>query len=433
MSDVTANVSSVGASGSTTRVRAVTIASVGNILEWFDFTVYGLVAVIMAKHFFPNADATVALLASFATFGVGFVTRPVGAIVFGRLGDVRGRKFVLLLSMFMMAGGSFLMGIAPTYATIGVLAPILIVVARLLQGFSAGGEFGSAAAFLIEWAPEGRRGFYGSFHQVGTSGGLLVGSLLLVILSAILPPPDIEAWGWRIPFLLGGALAIVAMYMRRRVDETPKFRAIEAAPAAVAPAAAEPILKPLLQNVGIVTLWTVSVFATIVFMPTFTQKFAGLTRADALWATTVAIIVNVLAIPLAGHLSDKIGRKPVIMTAAVGFAVLSVPLFNVIVSGASLVMIAFVQSVFAFLSALNSGPGPAAISELFTTRQRSTLVSVGVAIAVVVFGGFAPFIATILIEKTGTPIAPAYYVVACALITGLTVLTMRETAKQPLR
>jgi MHS family proline/betaine transporter-like MFS transporter len=426
---MTAQVSAVGTTNSSKSVRSVAVASIGNILEWFDFTVYGFVAVIMAKHFFPASNEYTSLLLSFATFGAGFVARPIGAVVFGRMGDVKGRKFVLLLSMFLMAAGSFLIGIAPTFASIGMWASMLIVFARVVQGFSAGGEFGNAAAFLIEWAPEGRRGFYGSFHQVGTSGGLLVGSVLVAVLSTLLSPADFDNWGWRIPFLLGGTLALIGMYMRRNMDETPFFLKKSETDTQQA----ELIIKPILKCIGIVTLWTVSVFVTLVYMPTFTQKFGHLSRSDALWATTIALIVNVLSMPLAGYLSDRFGRRSLILIASVAFALLTVPFFQIIVTGTTFSTIAFILALFGLFSATIAATGPATISELFATKRRSTWVSIGSAIAVLIFGGFAPFIATLLIEKTGSPISPAYYVVACAILTGITALTLRETAKLPLR
>src|SRR5919201_2035131 len=204
--------------------RAVTAAVVGNLLEWYDFAVYAFVATIIAKKFFPPGDEVTALLSTFLAFGLGFVARPLGGIIIGRLGDTRGRRFALLLTIMMMAVGTVMIGLLPTYETIGVLAPILLVVARLLQGFSAGGEWGSSTAFIVEWAPRGRRGLYGSSQQVSVVGGLMLGSGVAALLNTIITPADMEAWGWRVPFLLGGILGTVGMYMRQTVDEHPAFK-----------------------------------------------------------------------------------------------------------------------------------------------------------------------------------------------------------------
>ncbi|MEO8164511.1 MAG: MFS transporter, partial [Betaproteobacteria bacterium] len=204
--------------------KAVTAAVMGNLLEWYDFAIYGYLATIVARNFFPKGDEMTALLSTFATFGVGFVVRPLGGILIGRLGDVRGRKTALMLTIFMMAFGTVLIGLIPTYDSIGLWAPALLVAARLLQGFAAGGEWGGSTAFIVEWAPEAKRGLYGSFQQSSLAAGLLLGSGIAALFSTVLTPQDMESWGWRIPFLLGGILAPVGIYMRRNIDETPAFR-----------------------------------------------------------------------------------------------------------------------------------------------------------------------------------------------------------------
>jgi MHS family proline/betaine transporter-like MFS transporter len=216
-------VATSGIQGVKTR-KAVTAAVIGNLLEWYDFAVYAFVATIIAKRFFPPGDEVTALLSTFLAFGLGFVARPLGGIIIGRLGDTRGRKFALLLTIMMMAIGTVLIGILPTYETIGVLAPLLLVVARLMQGFSAGGEWGSSTAFIVEWAPKGRRGLYGSTQQMSVVGGLLLGSGVAAILNTIFTPADMETWAWRVPFLLGGILGPVGMYMRRTIEETPAYQ-----------------------------------------------------------------------------------------------------------------------------------------------------------------------------------------------------------------
>ncbi len=207
--------------------RAVSAAIVGNILEWYDFAIYGYVATIIAHNFFPSGDQVGALLATFATFGIGFVARPLGGIIIGRMGDTRGRKAALLLTIFLMAIGTVGIGLIPSYNSIGVLAPLLLVICRLMQGFAAGGEWGGATAFIVEWAPEKRRGFFGSFQQASVAGGLLLGSAIAALCSTLLSADQMEAWGWRIPFLLGIILVPVGIYMRSDIKETPAYRQSE--------------------------------------------------------------------------------------------------------------------------------------------------------------------------------------------------------------
>jgi len=411
--------------------RAVGAAVVGNVLEWYDFAVYGYLATIIAKNFFPPGDEVAALLATFAAFGVGFVVRPLGGIVIGRLGDTRGRKVALILTIMLMAVGTVLIGIIPSYATIGILAPILLVLARLLQGFSAGGEWGGSTAFIVEWSPADRRGFYGSFQQCSVVGGLLLGSGVAALLSSIMAPADMESWGWRIPFLLGGLIGPIGMYIRRKIDETPAYRRVAQAPATAVTGAPSPLLLAA-RAFGFTVVWTVAFYIFLSYMPTFTQKYAGLSRAAALWSNTAGLLLLMIAIPAMGRLSDRIGRKPLLLACCIAFVVLPYPLFTLMLSGASLWTIVLIQLLVGFAIAPFSGAGPAAIAEIFPTGTRSTYMSTGYALAVAIFGGFAPFIATWLISETGSPISPTYYVIACAILSTIVIFRLRETARAPL-
>lgn len=414
-----------------TQRRATFVAALGNILEWYDFTVYAYLAAIVAKLFFPAVDETASLLSSFAVFGVGFLARPLGGFVLGPIGDAKGRKFVLLLTMMLMAMASLVIGLCPSHASIGIAAPIILVLARLVQGFSAGGEFGSAAVFLVEWASPGRRGLAGSSIQLGTFGGALLGSGIVALISSTITPEALEDWGWRVPFIFGGILGIVAMYARRHVHETPVFRKVQvmSSPAV----SGNGVTKAVIQTIGIIVLCTVSAYATFVYMPTFTQKFGGLTRPEALWANTIGLVIAVVLIPVAGALSDRIGRRPTMGLSAAGFVLLSVPLFHLLSSGRTFTIVVEVQAIFAVLAALSCAPVPAAISESFATESRTTGVTIASAIAATIFGGFAPFMLTFLIDQTANPIAAAFYVVFAGIVTGVTLLTMRETAFERLR
>ena len=402
------------------------------MLEWYDFAVYSYVATIIAKNFFPVGDEVAALLATFAVFGLGFVIRPLGALVVGRAGDVKGRKFTLLVTIFMMAVGTVMIGLIPSYATIGIAAPLLLVVPWLLQSFSVGGEFATSIAFIVEWAPEKKRGFFGSFQQISTVGGLLLGSGVAATLSTLLDGEAMQSWGWRIPFLVGGVIGIVGFYIRRNVEETPAFEQAQTQPDTVAADEVSPFILAL-KAFGFATIWTVSFYIFLFYMPTFTQRFTGLTRTAALWSNTAGLLLLLIMIPVMGKLSDKIGRRPLLLTCCAAFVVLTYPLFSAMHNGASLTTVVLVQLFVGLLISLYAGTAPATMVEIFRTKNRSTYMSIGYALAATVFGGFAPFIATWLISVTGSPLSPTYYVIAAAVVSGLTVLTMKETARLPLR
>jgi MHS family proline/betaine transporter-like MFS transporter len=412
------------------RRQAIGAAVIGNILEWYDFSAYAFVATIIAKRFFPAGDDIAALLSTFAAFGIGFLARPLGGIVIGRLADRRGRKFALILTILLMAAGTVAIGLIPGYETLGWAAPVLLVLARLAQGFSTGGEWGGSTSFIVEWAPENRRGLFGSIHQASVSGGLLFGSGVAALLSTVLTPQAMQDWGWRVLFLLGGLLLPVGLYLRRNIAETPAFRRAQSA--APPPSDVSPLLLAG-RAFGFTILWTVTSYVMLSFMPTFTQKFAGLSRVEALWSSTAGIVALVVAIPLAGYLSDKVGRRPMLLTCTIGFMLLSYPIFAVIVWGSRLAVILPVQIGVSVLIAFFSGPGPAAIAEIFPTRSRALWMSIGYSFAVAIFGGFAPYIATWLIEHTGSPLAPSLYVIACAAVSSVVIWRLKETAHHALR
>ncbi len=416
----------------TQRRRALSAAVIGNVLEWYDFAVYAFLATTLAKQFFPSGDEMGALLATFAVFGVGFIARPLGGVIIGRMGDKRGRKPALTFTIALMALGTVMIGLLPSYATIGVAASALLVIARLLQGFSAGGEWGSSTAFIVEWAPPQRRGLFGSLQQASVAGGFLLGSLVTAALGTLLSPAAMESWGWRIPFLLGGVLGPVGMYMRRRIGETPHFEASrQSAAREPAPAAGGWTLAA--RAFGFTVVWTVAYYIFLSYMPTFLQKHAGLDRTQALWSNSAGLIVLVLAVPAFGALSDRIGRKPLLLSACGAFLLLPYPLFALLAAQPPLAHVLAIQALLAVAIALFSGPGPAAIAEMFPTRLRSTWMSIGYSLAVALFGGFAPYIATWLIGQTGSPLAPTYYVIAAALISTITIAMQRESAHQALK
>ncbi|MCC8938470.1 MFS transporter [Bradyrhizobium sp. Arg68] len=411
--------------------RAIWAAAIGNLLEWYDFGVYAYLAGLIATKFFPNTDPTASLLAAFAAYGVGFLARPLGGIVIGRLGDTRGRKAALMLTIFLMAFGTVGLGLLPSYEAIGVWAPILLVGLRIVQGLAAGGEWGTSTAFMVEWAPQHRRGLYGSFQQVSTAGGSLLGSAVAAIMTSSLNQAAMLDWGWRVPFLFGVLLLFVGAYLRRNVEETPSYEASRRA------VADQPVIAgfPLgALAFGFTIFWTVAYYTLLAWMPSFTQRFAGLTPSEALWSNTIGLIAMVIAVPFWGALSDRIGRKPLLMASAIAIGLLAYPLFSLMTGGTGLALVMPLQILLGILLALYSGAGPAAISEIFPTHLRSTWMSSGYALSVAIFGGFAPFIATWLIQATGSPVSPTYlYLLPAAVISLAVICSLKETAGTKLR
>ena len=406
--------------------KAILAASIGNLLEWYDFGVYAYLASLIATKFFPSSDPTASLLAAFAAYGVGFLARPLGGVVIGRLGDTKGRKAALVLTIFLMAFGTVGLGVLPSYETIGIAAPILLVALRIVQGIAAGGEWGTSTAFMIEWSPPGRRGFFGSFQQVSTAGGSLLGSAIAATLTSLLSSSAMLDWGWRVPFILGAILLIVGVYLRQNVDETPSYEASRQA------AAQEPVVSGLPLGAlafGFTIFWTVAYYTLLAWMPSFTQRFAGLAPSEALWSNTIGLVAMITAVPIWGALSDKIGRRPLLMASAVSIGLLSWPLFSLMAKGGGLALVLPIQILFGILLALYSGAGPAAISEIFPTHLRSTWMSTGYSLAVAIFGGFAPFIATWLIQTTGSPVSPTYlYLLPAAVLSLVVIWKLKETS-----
>ncbi|MBV9825278.1 MAG: MFS transporter [Alphaproteobacteria bacterium] len=414
--------------------RAITAGTIGNVLEWYDFGVYGYLVPTLSQLFFPNGDPTVSLLSTFAVFGVGFVMRPVGSVVFGIYGDRHGRRRALSAVIFIMAISTFLMGLLPTYGQAGLLGPMLLVVVRLFQGLSAGGEWGGSTSYIVEFAPHGRRGFFGSWQLVGVGGGFLLGSLTAALLNNALDGAQKLAWGWRLPFLLGIAVGIVGAYMRWRIDDTPKYTALEDQ----GEIASAPLVEALRDypretalGFGVTLHNTVGYYIALVYMNNYMISVGKLLQGTALWISTSCLAVFVVLLPFMGAWSDRVGRRPLLLGSCIGFIILGYPFFLLAASGnAALSALALLLMIV--LYAPFAGAAPAFYAEIFPTRVRYTALSVGYNLAVAIFGGFAPFIATWLVSQTGSPYAPAAYVIAAALITGIILLRTRETAFSPL-
>ncbi|MRG57841.1 MFS transporter [Phyllobacterium sp. SYP-B3895] len=401
----------------------------GNTLEWFDFVTYGILATYIARAFFRADNGNTALLETFAVFGVGFVLRPLGAIVIGWVGDSYGRKPAFLLTIITMTAGTLMIAFLPTYAMIGITAPLLLLLARLLQGFSAGGELGVAISFLSEWSPPGRRGFFSSFLSMTVALGSLLASGIAAILISFLQPEDMAAWGWRIPFLIGGLLGLIGRWMRASVDETPAYRQLQRTRPenSSAPIPRSDLVRGLLAF-GLTIHWTVCFYMFLVYLPTYARVQAGIAPALAAWSNTICLLTIVILVPIVGLLSDRHGRRPFLIMSCSTIALMTLPALWLILATQSFEVIVPVQIVFGLAIALYSGPAPALMAELFPTQNRARLAATSYAFAAALFGGFAPFIADWLINVTGSPYAPALYVVSASLVSLLVVLRIPETA-----
>jgi MFS transporter, MHS family, proline/betaine transporter len=417
------------------RNRAIVAAAIGNVLEWFDFGVYAYFVPVISQLFFPATDPLASLLLTFGVFGVGFVMRPVGSILFGIYGDRLGRRKALSAVIFLMAFSTVAIGLLPTYQQVGLLAPIMLVIIRLLQGLSAGGEWGGSTAYLVEFAPEGRRGFIGSWQQVSVGGGFLLGSLSAAFINQVMDHSAVVSWGWRVPFILGILVGVLGAYLRWRLDDTPKFTELaEHHDVSHAPfiEAVTTYWRETLTVFGLTLHNTVAYYIPIVYMTSYIISQSHLSPSSALWIGTACLTVFVILIPIWGALSDRIGRKPLLLLSSGGYIVLSYPLFMLASSGSFVLAFLAQLTMIVFLSFF-SGACPAAYSEIFPTRVRYTALSIGYNIAVAIFGGFAPFIATWLIKVTGSSLSPAYYLIAAAVITFLVILRIKETAFSPLK
>lgn len=414
--------------------QAVVGAGIGNTVEWYDFAVYGFLATYIAEKFFPSVNQTTALLSTFAVFAVAFFMRPLGGFFFGPLGDRIGRKRVLAIVVVLMSVSTLGIGLVPSYDAIGVAAPLLLVALRCVQGFSAGGEYGSGACFLAEFAPTRHRGLVVAFLVWSVVVGFLLGSVTVTALETVLSEDAMNAYGWRIPFLVAGVLGVVGLYIRLRLRDTPEFESLQdSGEVAESPLreAVRTAWRPILQIVGLVVVHNVGFYVVFTYLPTYFTKTLGFTKTDAFVSITVASVVAlVLILPLAA-LSDRVGRKPLLIAGAVGFAVFAYPLFALLNSGFLAAAVA-AHAGLAALEAVFVSASLAAGAELFPTRVRSTGYSIGYNVSVAVFGGTAPYVATWLTDRTGNPVAPAYYVIVAAVVTLATVLTMRETANRPL-
>ncbi|OIJ86170.1 glycine betaine/L-proline transporter ProP [Streptomyces colonosanans] len=419
--------------------RAVKAAALGNAMEWFDFGVYSYIAVTLGKVFFPSGNPTAQMLSTFGAFAAAFLVRPLGGMVFGPLGDRVGRQKVLALTMIMMAAGTFAIGLIPSYAAIGVGAPILLLAARLVQGFSTGGEYAGASTFIAEYAPDKKRGFFGSWLEFGTLAGYIGGAGLVTLMTALLSSEDLVAWGWRIPFLIAGPMGIIGLYLRMRLEETPAFAAqVKKAEKAEAERPKVPLRemitgqwRALLLCMGLVLVFNVTDYMLLSYMPTYLTGELKYDETHGLLVVLGVMALMMIVQPFAGALTDRVGRRPVIAAGCAGFLLLSVPALLLIRQG-SLLAVALGMGALGLLLVCFTASMPAALPALFPTRVRYGSLSIGFNVSVSLFGGTTPLVVTALIGATGNMMMPAYYMMAAAVIGGVAVWFMAESAGCPL-
>ncbi|TYD00134.1 MHS family MFS transporter [Arthrobacter echini] len=418
-----------------TRRRVVAASFIGNFVEWFDYAVYGYLAVTIAAVFFPESDPQTGLLLTFALFAISFLVRPIGGFVWGHIGDKVGRRTALSLSILIMSGATFCIALIPSYAIIGIWAPILLLLLRVVQGFSASGEYAGASAFLVEYAPEKKRGLYAAVVPASTAAGLLLGSLIAGLLTTLLDDDAMSSWGWRLPFLLAAPMGLIGRYIRTKLEDTPVFRELAAEDETIkAPVASLFRLhwRLLVRAGGAVLLNAVGFYVILSYMPTYLSAELGLGATESFLATTIALITYIGFIFLTGALSDRYGRKKVLISASVTFILLTVPAFALLGTGNFLIIV-LVQILLGAMLTLNDGTLPCFLAEMFPTRVRYTGFAVSFNLANAIFGGTAPFVATFLIATSGSDLAPAWYLVAAAVVSLIAVALSRETSAEPLR
>lgn len=412
------------------RRRVVVASTLGNAFEWFDYAIFGMFAPIISKLFFPASNEVNSMLLTFATFAVAFAMRPLSGVLFGLYADRLGRKRALTLMIIMMAIGTGLIGALPTYAAIGIAAPLLMVLARLIQGISVGGEFSNATAMLVEYSPENRGGYYGSFQMVSQALGFTVGALLAYLATTYVSAAALESWGWRIPFLLGILIGPFGYWLRSNIDETPEFqRFLESKQKPANTPLAELFkthLRELVVGFCIVVVGTVSYYVMLLYIPIYAVRQLGIPMSGAQLSSVLSTALIVVFCPLAGSLSDRIGRRAVTLPATILYAIVVWVAVHYLLAEPSLGRLIIAQLATSLVMAFVWGPTPALLMELFPVGIRSTGVGLIYNVGVALFGGLAPFAITWMIASTGDKMSPVYYVVISAAVGTVGLLLLRE-------
>ena len=423
--------------------KAVTAAALGNAMEWFDFGVYGFVAFALGKVFFPDASPAVQTIAALGTFSVPFLVRPLGGVFFGVMGDRFGRQKVLSLTIIIMAISTFCIGLIPSYESIGLWAPVLLLLCKLAQGFSVGGEYTGAAVFVAEYAPDRRRGFLGSWLDFGSIAGFVLGAGLVVLLQATLGERTFLDWGWRAPFFVAGPLGLLGLYLRHAAEETPAFTqqlekmeqedrdAVQERPAVSFREIFSKYRKALLVCIGMVLVTNITYYMLLTYMPTYLSSSLGYSEEHGVLIIVVVMIGMLFVQPVVGFFSDKIGRKPFLRVGSIGLLVIAVPAFSFVGSDNTGLIFLGLLFIAVFLNCL-TGVMASTLPALFPTRIRYSALASSFNVAIIA-AGLTPTVAAWLVEETGNLMMPAYYLMAASLIGIVTSFFLPETANRPLR
>jgi MFS transporter, MHS family, citrate/tricarballylate:H+ symporter len=413
------------------RLGAILRATSGNFLEQFDFFLFGFYAPIIAKAFFPSDNETAALLNAFGVFWLGALMRPVGAIVLGAYVDRIGRRQGLIVTLGIMAIGTVIIAICPSYATIGIAAPIIVLIGRLLQGFSAGVELGGVSVYLAEIATPGNRGFYTSFQSSSQQVAIFVASIIGYLLNEMMPAATVAAWGWRIPFFIGCLIIPLIFFLRRTLEETPAFLAMKKHPTSSEVfASALENWRIVLLGMMIAVLTTTTFYFVTVYTPTFGKTVLKLTTADALLVTLLVAVTNFIWNPVGGAVSDRIGRKPVLLTIAVLSLLTAYPALHWLVAAPTFGKLLAVEMMFSFYFGVYSGTMLGCLVEIVPAHVRTTCFSIAFALAAALFGTFTPFVSTWLIDKTGDKASPGFWLMFAAVLGIIAALTVYRGGRQ---
>lgn len=406
--------------------------AVGNVMEWYDFAAYAYMAPYIGQLFFPSDDPFTSLLATYGAFAAGYLSRPFGALIFGHIGDKISRKLVLFLSVTLMGIATVLIGLLPVHSQIGTLAAAALIVLRILQGLSVGGEYTGSTTFVVEYAPSNRRAFYTSWILCGAAGGFLLGSASATLLANLLDESQILDWAWRIPFLFGGVIGLLAVFLRSHIAEPPAPEYEEEWQRSPAVVAFTDHWRDMLKVIGLTLSACVGFYMMFVYAVTYLTERMHVSTAAAMDINTLCMVVlTVLPLPIA-MLSDRIGRKPILLTGTLGILVLSWPLFW-LMHHQDLTMIFIGQLGFAILLSWIYAANSATMAEILSRRVRVSVLSIGYNLCLSVFGGTTPLVATYLVERTADDFAPIYYLMGLSVVSLITVLTIPETNGKPLR
>ena len=416
--------------------RAVTASAIGNATEWFDYGIYAYGLTYISRALFPG-EAQEATLFALATFAISFLVRPLGGLFWGPLGDRFGRKFVLALTILMMAAATFFVGLLPTYDAVGFWAPLLLVFLRMVQGFSTGGEYGGAATFMAEYAPDKRRGFFGSFLEFGTLAGFSLGALLMLSASLLLGEDAMHDWGWRLPFLVAAPMGLVGMYLRSRIEDTPVFRELENTEQHKLESRSSLWIlltrywRPALVMAGLVVALNVVNYTLLSYMPTYLERRLGLSTQQALIVPIIGMLFMMLLLPLAGALSDRVGRKPLWWFSLIGLFLLVTPLYHLMATSFIGAIVGF--AVLGLLYAPQLATISATFPAMFPTQVRFAGFAISYNVATSIFGGTAPALNSWMISRTGDELMPAYYMMASCVVGMIALRYVVETAGQSIR